>query len=66
MGAFIEDYEKFRQTDSVAINYLDTTRFVKNDNVFEWMKNQIPYFDCPDDKFKEIYYFRWFVFQLHF
>ena len=65
MGAFIEDYEKFRQTDSAAISYLDTTRFVKNDNVFEWMKNQIPYFDCPDNKFKEIYYFRWFVFQLH-
>jgi hypothetical protein len=65
MAAFIDDYEKFRQTDSVAIIYLDTTRFVKNDDVFEWMKNQIPYFDCPDDKFKEIYYFRWFVFQLH-
>ena len=65
MAAFIDDYEKFRQTDSTAISYLDSTRYVKNDNVFEWMKNQIPYFDCPDDKFKEIYYFRWFVFQLH-
>ena len=65
IGEFIKDYEKYRQTDSVGINYLDATRFVKNDDVFEWMKNQIPYFDCPDDKFKEIYYFRWFVFQLH-
>ncbi len=48
-----------------SLTYLKQTTFVQNINAFEWMKRNIPYFDCPDNEFKEIYYFRHWMNRLH-
>jgi len=31
----------------------------------DWLKKNIPFFECPDAKLQEIYYFRWRVFKKH-
>lgn len=31
----------------------------------EFMLNNIPRFDCPDDMLKKVYYFRWWTFRKH-
>ncbi|GLV53205.1 hypothetical protein KDH_00600 [Dictyobacter sp. S3.2.2.5] len=31
----------------------------------DWFLHHIPFFDCPDPSFREIYYFRWNVYHQH-
>jgi hypothetical protein len=38
---------------------------VSNDQSWEWMCNNIPFFECPQDNFEEIYYFRWWTLRKH-
>ncbi|MDP4276700.1 MAG: hypothetical protein Q8914_03605, partial [Bacteroidota bacterium] len=32
---------------------------------WEWMKANIPFFDCPQDNFLELYYYRWWTYRKH-
>jgi len=36
-----------------------------NTESWEWMKKNIPFFECPDKSFEQIYYFRWWTFRKH-
>ena len=38
---------------------------VSNDNAWTWMKSNIPLFECPQDNFEEIYYYRWWTLRKH-
>ena len=38
---------------------------IPNAQAWEWMKRNIPLFECPQDNFEEIYYFRWWSFRKH-
>lgn len=38
---------------------------IPNDQSWEWMKENIPLFECPQDNFEEIYYYRWWTFRKH-
>jgi hypothetical protein len=38
---------------------------IPNAGAWEWMKANIPLFDCPQDNFSEIYYYRWWTFRKH-
>ncbi|UCH13995.1 MAG: six-hairpin glycosidase [Bacteroidales bacterium] len=38
---------------------------VSNDRSWEWMSRNIPFFECPQDNFEEIYYFRWWTLRKH-
>jgi len=38
---------------------------IPNAESWEWMKANIPLFECPQDNFEEIYYFRWWSFRKH-
>jgi hypothetical protein len=31
----------------------------------EWMRDNVPFLDCPDGAIEEIYYFRWWVYRKH-
>jgi len=31
----------------------------------EWMRKNIPLFDCPEEDFREIYYYRWWTLRKH-
>lgn len=35
------------------------------DDPWQWMLANIPWFECSDANFQQIYYFRWFAFQKH-
>ncbi len=63
VNGFQNDWNLMEQTGASvsgdnSLTYLKKTTFVQNNNAFEWMRRNIPYFDCPDNEFKEIYYFR--------
>ena len=38
---------------------------ISNAQSWDWMKANIPLFDCPQDNFQEIYYYRWWTFRKH-
>jgi len=38
---------------------------ISNDQSWEWMLINIPFFECPQDNFEEIYYFRWWTLRKH-
>jgi hypothetical protein len=38
---------------------------IPNSRSWEWMKENIPLFECPQDNFEEIYYYRWWTLRKH-
>ncbi|MFV0564717.1 MAG: MGH1-like glycoside hydrolase domain-containing protein [Flavobacteriaceae bacterium] len=38
---------------------------IPNDSAWGWMEQNIPLFDCPQENFNEIYYFRWWSLRKH-
>jgi hypothetical protein len=38
---------------------------IPNDSTWYWMKQNIPLFECPQDNFEEIYYYRWWTLRKH-
>jgi hypothetical protein len=39
--------------------------YISNQQSWAWMKDNIPFFECPDKSFEQIYYFRWWTFRKH-
>lgn len=38
---------------------------IPNSESWVWMKQNVPFFECPDKNFEQIYYFRWWTFRKH-
>ena len=38
---------------------------IPNSESWDWMKDNIPLFECPQNNFEEIYYFRWWSMRKH-
>lgn len=38
---------------------------VPNGDTWDWMVAHVPFFECPDKRFEEIYFFRWWTFRKH-
>ena len=38
---------------------------VGNDKAYEWLKNEIPLFECSDENVERTYYFRWWTYRKH-
>jgi len=43
----------------------DVINFVPNAEAWSWMKENIPFFECPDKDFEQIYYYRWWTYRKH-
>ena len=50
----------FSQNDAELVS---TT--ITNANATQWMEENIPRFQCPDQELEEIYYFRWWTYRKH-
>ncbi|MCL3780099.1 hypothetical protein EMN47_06815 [Prolixibacteraceae bacterium JC049] len=38
---------------------------IRNSQCWDWMQNNVPLFQCPDEEIEQIYYYRWWVFRKH-
>jgi hypothetical protein len=43
----------------------NVTNTISNAQSWNWLKSQIPFFECPDREVEELYYFRWWSFRKH-
>ncbi|MBN1803671.1 MAG: hypothetical protein JW837_00330 [Sedimentisphaerales bacterium] len=39
--------------------------YIPNKQSWSWMTENVPFFECPDKSFEQIYYFRWWTFRKH-
>lgn len=38
---------------------------IPNSACWDWMQENIPLFECPDEEIEQIYYYRWWVYRKH-
>jgi hypothetical protein len=38
---------------------------ISNDQCWDWMLENIPWFECPDKEIEQLYYYRWWVYRKH-
>lgn len=43
----------------------DVKNYVLNAGAADWMKENVPLFECPDSAIEKIYYYRWWTFRKH-
>lgn len=53
--------EAFNRDDSLEA----VVNAIPNAKSWEWMKENIPFFECPDPVIEKIYYYRWWTFRKH-
>jgi hypothetical protein len=78
-GELSEKIDKARQPARVLSadafkHYVEHFNEMENENVvnlipnaraWEWMKKNVPAFECPDKDFEEIYWYRWWTYRKH-
>lgn len=43
----------------------EVINYVPNAQAWGWMRDNIPYFSCPDRQLEETYYYRWWTYRKH-
>jgi len=61
------DPEKFRHhVEFFNSTYQeDVVNHIPDAQAWDWMKQNIPFFTCPDPDVEQIYYFRWWTYRKH-
>lgn len=61
LHSFLQDYtKKFNAADEESF-----PTYIPNNEAFEFLKANIPLFECPDKEIEETYYFRWWTYRKH-
>ena len=59
-GSFAHYIEHFNSMEDENV-----TNFVSNAESWDWLRTEIPFFECPDREVEEMYYYRWWSFRKH-
>src|SRR5512139_405550 len=43
----------------------DIMNAIPDREAWGWLRDNVPFLDCPDSKIEEIYYFRWWIYRKH-
>ncbi|MBN1765275.1 MAG: hypothetical protein JW860_08470 [Sedimentisphaerales bacterium] len=76
---YIKDFQAIGSEPSVLKpeafrHYVDDFNTMEKENIvneisnaesWAWMKDNIPFFECPDKAIEQIYYYRWWTFRKH-
>jgi hypothetical protein len=54
--------ETFNQHDN---DLYSEVQYVKNAGAWDFLKDRIPLFECPDNDIEQTYYFRWWTYRKH-
>lgn len=66
-GAFVLKQDAFRHYADYFNQMEDENikQAIPNDSAWQWMKANIPLFECPQQNFEEIFYYRWWTLRKH-
>jgi hypothetical protein len=59
------DHFRFHVDYFNAMEEENVVQAIPNAQAWDWMKANIPLFECPQDNFEEIYYYRWWTLRKH-
>ena len=59
-AAFAHHIKRFNTMEDENV-----TNFVSNAESWDWLQQNIPFFECPDADVEAIYYYRWWSFRKH-
>ena len=59
-AAFSHHIERFNSMEDENV-----TNFVSNAHSWDWLQQNIPFFECPDAEVEKIYFYRWWSFRKH-
>ncbi len=64
---FLLDAEDFRHHVDFfnAMEPENIVKLIPNSESWQWLVENIPFFECPDKAFEQIYYYRWWTFRKH-
>lgn len=60
-----DDYEHYVEYFNTMEQEEPTPGIIRNARSWEWMVENIPLFECPDEEFEQIYYYRWWCYRKH-
>jgi hypothetical protein len=60
----VEDYKHYADYFN-SMEDENIAKAIPNDSAWAWMKTNIPLFECPQQNFEEMYYFRWWSLRKH-
>jgi hypothetical protein len=43
----------------------NVTNCISNSDSWDWLQDNVPFFECPDPSVERIYYYRWWSFRKH-
>ena len=58
--AFRHYIDRFAEHDEELV-----IQHVDNASAWPWLRENIPFFECPDKELEETYYFRWWTYRKH-
>jgi hypothetical protein len=59
-----DDYQHYVEEFNAA-DAEDVVNAIPNAAAWEWMRANVPLFECPDREFERVYYFRWWSYRKH-
>ncbi len=64
---FAHYIEQFNQEDTLNLhlNVVPNTTMISNQDSWDFLKANIPLFECPDKEIEAVYYYRWWTFRKH-
>jgi hypothetical protein len=54
---YVDDFNGFPTPDVVS--------YIPDDQAWPWLKDNVPFFACPDEGVERTWYYRWWVFRKH-
>lgn len=59
--------DKFNSQDTLNLHFnaVPGTTMIPNEDTWNFLEANIPFFECPDQDIEEVYYYRWWTFRKH-
>ena len=57
--------EKFNLEEELHVDVVPGTKMIRNIDAWDFLRKNIPFFECPDKEIEETYYYRWWTFRKH-
>jgi len=61
---YIDEFNR-QDTLNLHFNVIPGTEMISNEDTWDFLKDNIPFLECPDKEIEEIYYYRWWTFRKH-
>jgi hypothetical protein len=59
------DTFNIQDSQELHVDVVPGTRMIRNSETWQFLSENIPFFECPDKEMEEVYYYRWWTYRKH-